>query len=132
MQENSLAQVCVYAATLGQFSMAPVKSVDVEDGRALGSIFHETEKDNCVLYQISFGTDVSKKRGQYTDRIKVLPLDILKGVIQNAYTSEKDDEGDDDDENKNILDTRKELLNPITIAQMIPQTFWSLIYHYRL
>ena len=29
MQENSLAQARVYAATLGQFLMAPVKSVDV-------------------------------------------------------------------------------------------------------
>jgi hypothetical protein len=78
MQENSLAQARVYATTLGQFLMALVKSVDVDDGRALGSTFHETEKDHCILYQISFGTDVSKKRGKYTNRIKVLPLDILK------------------------------------------------------
>ena len=70
---------------------------------------------------------MSKKRGQYTDRIKVLPLDILKGVIENAYTSEKDDESDDDNENKNILDTGKELLHPIAITQMMPQIFWSLI-----
>ena len=78
MQENSLAQAHVYSATLGQFLMAPVKSVNVDDGRALGSMFHETEKDHCVLYQISFGKDISKKRGKYIDRIKVLVLDILK------------------------------------------------------
>jgi hypothetical protein len=131
MQENSLAQARVYAATLGQFLMAPVKSVDVVDGRALGSTFHETEKDHCILYQISFGKDMSKNTGHYTDRIKVLPLDILKRVIENAYTSEKDDEGDDDDENQNVLDTGKELLRPIAIAQMMPQIFWSLIYHCR-
>jgi hypothetical protein len=105
MQENSLAQACVYAATLDQFLMSPVKSVDVEDGRALGSTFHETERDHCLLYQISFGKDISKKRGQYTNRIKVLPLDFLKGVIENAYTSEKDDEGVNDNENKNVFDT---------------------------
>jgi hypothetical protein len=132
MQENSLAQARVYAATLGQFLMAPVKSVDVDDGRALGSTFHETEKDYCIFYQISFGKDMSKNTGHYTDRIKVLPLDILKTVIENAYTSEKDDEGDDDDENQNVLDTGKELLRPIAIAQMMPQIFWSLIYHCRL
>jgi hypothetical protein len=73
-----------------------------------------------------------KKREKYTGRIKVLPLDILKGVIENAYTSEKDDEEDDDDENKNDLDTLKELLHPIAITQMMPQIFWSLIYHCRL
>jgi hypothetical protein len=61
MEENSLAQARVYAATLGQFLMALVKSVDVDNGRALGSTFHETQKDHCILYQISFGTDVSKK-----------------------------------------------------------------------
>jgi hypothetical protein len=131
MQENSLAQALVYAATRGQSLMAPVKSVDVDDGRALGSTFHETEKDHCLLYRISFGTDMSKKSGKYTDRIKVLPLDIFKRVIENVYTSEKDDEGDDDDKNKNVLDTGKELLHPIAIAQMMPQIFWSVIYHCR-
>jgi hypothetical protein len=74
---------------------------------------------------------MSKKRGKYTDRIKVFPLDSLKGVIENAYTSKKDDEGDDDDENKNMLDTGKELLHSIVITQMMPQIFWSLIYHCR-
>ena len=112
--------------------MAPVKSVDVDDGRALGSTFHKTEKDQCILYQISFGTDMSKKRGKYTNRIKDLPLEILKRVIENAYPSEKADEGSDDEENKNVLDTGKELLRPIAIAQMMPQIFWSLIYHCRL
>jgi hypothetical protein len=131
MQENSLAQARVYAATLGQFLMAPVKSVDVDDGRARGSTFHETEADHCVLYQISFGKDMSKKRGKYTNRIKVLPLEILKGVIENAYTGKTDNEGDDDDENKNMLDTGKELLHAIAIAQMMPQIFWSLISHCR-
>jgi hypothetical protein len=58
-------------------------------------------------------------------------LDILKRVIENAYTSKKDDEGDDDNENKNILDMGKELLRPITIAQMMPQIFWYLIYRCR-
>jgi hypothetical protein len=62
MQENSLAQASVYAATLGQFLMAPVKSVDVDDGRALGSTFLETEKYHCKMYQISFVTGMSKKR----------------------------------------------------------------------
>ncbi len=61
MQENSLAQAGVYAATVVQFLMALVKSVDVDDGIVLGSTFHETEKDHCVLFQISFGTDMSKK-----------------------------------------------------------------------
>ncbi len=74
MKENSLAQACVYAATLDLFLMAPVKSVNVDDGRALGSTFHKTEKDHCVLYQISFGKDMSKKRGKFTNKIKVLPL----------------------------------------------------------
>jgi hypothetical protein len=75
---------------------------------------------------------MSKKRGKYTNRIKVLPLDILKGVIENAYTSKKDDECDDDDEKKTVLDTGKELLHHIAIAQMMPHIFWSLIYHCRL
>ena len=72
MQENSLAQACVHAATLGQFLMAPEKCVDVDDRRALGSTFYKTEKDHCVLYQISFVMDMSQKRGKYTNRIKVL------------------------------------------------------------
>ncbi len=55
-----MVQARVYAATLGQFLMALLKSVNVDDGRALGSTFHKTEKDQCILYQISFGMDMSK------------------------------------------------------------------------
>jgi hypothetical protein len=61
MQENSLAQIHVYAATLGQFLMASVKSVDVDNGRALSSTFHETEKDHCVLYQFIFEKTCQRK-----------------------------------------------------------------------
>jgi hypothetical protein len=57
--------------------------------------------------------------------------ECLKRVIENAYSSKKDDGGDDDNKNKNVLDTGKKLLRPIAIAQMMPQIFWSLIYHCR-
>ena len=89
MQEISRAQARVYSATLGQFSMAPVKCVEVDNGRVLDLTSHEKEKDNFVLHQITFGQDMSKKGGMYTDRIKVLPLDFLTRVIENVYTSEK-------------------------------------------
>ena len=52
MQENFLVRACVYATTLGQFLMAPVKSVDVANGKALGSTFHETEK--IIVYCTKF------------------------------------------------------------------------------
>ena len=41
---------------------------------------------------------MSKKGRKYTDRVKVLPLDILKHVIKNAYTSKDDVGGEDKDE----------------------------------
>ena len=89
MQETSRAQSRVFSATLGHFSMAPVKCVEVDDGRVLGSTLHEKEEDNFVLHQITFGQEMSKKGGMYTDRIKVLPLDFLTRVIENVYTSKK-------------------------------------------
>ena len=96
----------------------------------------------------------------YTDRIKVLSLDFLTRVIENVYTSKKvryleydrrtlvmlvvfqrshkflptrakDDEGYDDAENGNRLDSGKELLHPFAIAQMMPQIFWSIVSHCR-
>jgi hypothetical protein len=91
-----------------------------------------TKQKKIIAYCTKFHlARTCQKRGKYTDGIKVLPLDILERVIDNACTRKKDDEGDDDNENKNFLDTGKELLHPITIAQMMPQIFWSLIYHYR-
>ena len=60
MQENSHAHAHVSAATLGQFLITPVKSTDVDGGRVLGS-FQETVEDDCVLHQITFGKDMSKK-----------------------------------------------------------------------
>ena len=89
MEETSRAQSRVFSATLGHFLMAPVKCVEVDDGRVLGSTSHEKEKDNFVLHQITFGQDMSKKGGMYTDRIKLLPLDFLTRVIENVYKSEK-------------------------------------------
>ena len=130
MQKNSHAHTRVSAATLGQFLIAPVKSTDVDGGRVLGS-FQETEETHCALHQITFGKDMSKKGGKYTDRVRVLPLDILKHVIENAYTSKDDVDGEDEDENKDVIDAGKELLHPIAIAQMMPQIFWSLVSHCR-
>ena len=52
-----------------------------------------------MLYQITNAKEMSKKGGQYIDRASVLPLDIIKSVIENAYmskTDDKDDYGDDD------------------------------------
>ncbi len=71
---------------------------------------------------------MSKKGGQYIDRVSILPLEIIKRAIENAYTRKTDDDDDydndnDDDGNKNMIDTKKELLRPIAIAQMMPQLF---------
>ncbi len=46
-------------------------------------------------------------------------------------TQAKDDDGDDDAENGNGLDSGKELLPPLAIAQMMPQIFWSIVSHCR-
>ena len=61
MQENSQARSHVHAATLGQFLMVLMKSVDLDCGTVLGSSFHETEEDHCVSYQITYGKEMSKK-----------------------------------------------------------------------
>jgi hypothetical protein len=82
MQEISQAHARVHAATLGQFFMAPVKSVEVDAGTVLGSTFHQIGEDHCVLHQITYGKEMSKKGGQYIDRVSVLPLDIIKSVIE--------------------------------------------------
>ncbi len=112
MQEISQAHARVHAATLGQFLMAPVKSVKVDAGTMLGSKFHQIGEDDCVSHQITYGKEMSKKEGQYINRVSVLPLDIIKSVIENAYTSKTDDDhdfddDDDDDGNKDVIDTGK-------------------------
>ncbi len=84
MQEISQAHAHVHAATLGQFFMAPVKSVEVDAGTMLGSKFHQIGEDHCVSHQSTYGKDMPKKGGQYIDRASVLPLDIIKSVIENA------------------------------------------------
>ena len=44
MHENSLAQAHVHAATVGQFLMAPVKSVDVDDEEHWVQLFMKQKK----------------------------------------------------------------------------------------
>ena len=69
--------------------MVLVKSVDLDSGTVLGSSFHETDEDHCVSYQITYGKEMSEKGGKYIDRVEILPLDILKCVIENAYMSKR-------------------------------------------
>ena len=112
MQEISQAHARVHAATLGQFLMAPVKSIEVDAGTMLGSPFHQIGEDDCVSHQITYGEEMSKKGGQYINRVSVLPLDIIKSVIENAYTSKTDDNDDYDNDdndygNKNVIHTGK-------------------------
>ena len=110
MKEISQAQARVHAATIGRFFMAPVKSVEVDAGTMLGSTFNQIGGDDCVSHQITYGKEMSKTGGQYINRVDVLPLDIIKSVIENAYMSKTDDDNDykDDDNdygNKNVIDT---------------------------
>ena len=92
MQEISQAHARVHPATLGQFFMAPVKSVDSDARTVLGLTFHQRREDHRVSHQITYGKEMSKKGGQYVDRVSVLPLDIIKSVIENAYMSKTDDD----------------------------------------
>ena len=136
MQEISQAHARVHAPTLGQFLMAPVKSVEVDAGTMLGSTLHQIGGEDCVSHQITYGKQMLKTGGQYIVRVDILPLDIVKSVIENAYTSKTDDDDDYDDDdddngNKNVIDTGKDLLCPIAIAQMMPQLFWSVVSHCR-
>ncbi len=89
MQEISRVHACVYSVTLGQFLVAPVKCVDVDNGRVRVQV--NMKKERIILYctKITLGQDMSKKRGMFTDTIKVLPLDFSTRVIKNVYTSKR-------------------------------------------
>ena len=63
-----------------------------------------TKWKKIIVYCTNFfAKTCQKKRGNYTNRIKVLPLDILEGVIETAYISKKDDEDDDAAKNRTSL-----------------------------
>ena len=75
-----------------------------------------------MSHQITYGKEMSKKGGQCINRVSVLPLDIIKSVIENAYMSKTDDGDDYDDDdnydgNKNVIDTGKELLHSIALLR---------------
>ncbi len=60
------------------------------------------------------------------DRHTSLLLVVFQIPHKCLPTWAKDDEGDNDVKHKNALDTGKELLHPMAMAQMIQQIFWSL------
>ncbi len=94
MQEVSQAHARIHAATLGQFFIAPVKSIEVDAGTVSGSTFHQIGEDHCVSHLITHGKEMPKKGWQYINRVSILQLDIIKSVIENAYTSKTDDDND--------------------------------------
>ena len=89
----------------------------------------------CVAPNYLWKRDVKEGRAVHQQSQRFTTGHITS-VIENAYTSKTDDDDDynnDDDDygNKIVIDTRKELLCPIAIAQMMPQPFWSVVSHCR-
>ncbi len=137
--EASRAGVRVAAVNHGDYAFQRVKGGSAgEDGKGvvLGTRKdHEPTGDDSdndeilegTLFSVSYSKGM-EGRGHYTERVEIIALDALKGVVQTVYDTKSDDE--DVDSGSDGKNDGKEMLRPVSIAQLSPRVFWSLVYHH--
>ena len=143
--EASRAAVRVAAVNQGEYGFDKMKggTTDKKGGVVLGTLKDldpstktgdaDADGDSDVLGRTLFTVSYSKGmegRGRYTEEVEIIGLDALKGVIQSVYDSKSDDEPSGNDSEKNT--DGREMLRPVSISQLSPRLFWSLVYHYSI
>ncbi|KAL7448548.1 hypothetical protein ACHAWC_000714, partial [Mediolabrus comicus] len=137
--EESRAAVRVAAVNKGAFSFEKVKGGTIVEGTGVvlgtakdheegGDDHEENEILGRTLYIVSYDKGL-EGRGRYEERVEIISEDALKGLIEHVYNTPSegdDDEEEDADENS----AGKEMLRPVSMAQLSPRVFWSLVYHY--
>ena len=143
--EESRAAVRVAAVNKGAFSLEKVKGGTIVEGTGVvlgtakdhakneegGDDHEEKEILGRTLYIVSYDKGL-EGRGRYEEQVEIISEDALKGLIEHVYNtpSEGDDDDDDDDEDADENSAGKEMLRPVSMAQLSPRVFWSLVYHY--
>ena len=138
--EESRAAVRVAAVNLGAFSFERVKGGTVVDGQGvvLGTAKdHEQSatggnNDDEALGRTLFMVSYSKGlegRGNYEEQVEIISQDALKGLIEHVYNTRPEGIEDEDEADDKNSDGR-EMLRPVSMAQLSPRVFWSLVYHY--
>ena len=135
--EESRAAVRVAAVNKGAFSFEKKGGTVVEGtGVVLGTAkdhdeggddHEENEILGRTLYIVSYDKGL-EGRGRYEEQVEIISEDALKGLIEHVYNTPS--EGDDDEEDADENSAGKEMLRPVSMAQLSPRVFWSLVYHY--
>eukprot|EP00574_Skeletonema_japonicum_P004624 CAMPEP_0201723732 /NCGR_PEP_ID=MMETSP0593-20130828/7667_1 /ASSEMBLY_ACC=CAM_ASM_000672 /TAXON_ID=267983 /ORGANISM="Skeletonema japonicum, Strain CCMP2506" /LENGTH=480 /DNA_ID=CAMNT_0048214863 /DNA_START=6 /DNA_END=1448 /DNA_ORIENTATION=- len=140
--EESRAAVRVSAVNLGAFSFERVKGGTVVDGKGVvlgtakdhgqsASVADDNDDNEALgltMYMVAYSKGL-EGRGNYEEQVEIISRDALKGLIEHVYnTRSEGDEDEDDPDDKNS--DGKEMLRPVSMAQLSPRVFWSLVYHY--
>ena len=135
--EESRAAARVSAVNMGEFSFERVKGGTVVEGQGvvLGSAKdHDERKDGNdnddsllgrAMHMVSYSKGL-EGRGRFEEQVEIISQDALKALIEHVYNT-RSEEGDDLDGEKS---DGKEMLRPVSMAQLSPRVFWSLVYHY--
>lgn len=140
--EESRAAVRVAAVNLGAFSFEKVKGGTIVEGKGvvLGTAKDHGQSaanDNnngddealgLTLYMVSYSKGL-EGRGNYEEQVEIISRDALKGLIEHVYNTRSEGGEDQDDPDHKNSDGR-EMLRPVSMAQLSPRVFWSLVYHY--
>ncbi|KAL7439919.1 hypothetical protein ACHAXM_006944 [Skeletonema potamos] len=138
--EESRAAVRVSAVNQGAFNFEKVKGGTVVEGKGVvlgtakdhdqseGGDHDDDEALGRTLYMVSYSKGL-EGRGRYEEQVEIISQDALKGLIEHVYNTKPEGGGDGDDSDDKNSDG-KEMLRPVSMAQLSPRVFWSLVYHY--
>jgi hypothetical protein len=102
-------------------SRASVRVSAVQSGRYSIQIIAAAENNNDDLLSLSQEARITydkgmEGRGTFEEEVQLIPEKALTEVIQMVFEIEEE----------------RELLRPITLAQLSPRVFWSLIHHHTM
>ena len=132
--EESRAAVRVSAVNQGAFSFEQVKdgTVGVVLGTATdhaksegGTNDDDGETLGRTLYMVSYSKGL-EGRGRYEEQVEIISQVALKGLIEHVYNTRPEGGGEEEDSNSD----GREMLRPVSMAQLSPRVFWSLVFHY--
>ena len=81
-----------------------------------------------TLYTVTYSKGI-EGRGKYEEQVEIIGVDALKGVLELVYNTPPSNDADSESDGEDKHAYGKEMLRPVSIAQMSPRVFWSLVGH---
>ena len=124
--EASRAVVRVDAVRSGKFAI--VAKAGNDDAAAASNGSGTASASHAGMYVARYSKGV-EGRGEYEEDVEIIALGALRAVVA-AVHADHSEEGEEEGGEAGATGSGREMLRPVSMAQLSPRVFWSLAHHY--